>query len=60
VAAIVEAEACSVFLVDKKRHQLWSIASESGREFRIPLDAGIAGAVGTTGDIINIAGATCH
>ena len=55
-AAIVEADNCSVFLVDSKRGQLWSVASESGREFRIPIDAGIAGAVATTGDTINIAG----
>jgi len=53
--AIVEADNCSVFLVDKKRQQLWSVASESGREFRIPIDAGIAGAVAMSGDTINIA-----
>ena len=55
--AIVEADNCSVFLVDKKRQQLWSVASESGREFRIPIDAGIAAAVAMSGDTINIAGA---
>ena len=52
----MEASACSVFLIDAKRKQLWSVASDSGREFRIPLDAGIAGAVATTGETINIAG----
>lgn len=52
----MEASACSVFLIDAKRNQLWSVASDSGREFRIPLDAGIAGAVATTGQTINIAG----
>jgi signal transduction protein with GAF and PtsI domain len=52
----VEASACSVFLIDAKRQQLWSVATESGREFRIPIDAGIAGAVATTGETINIAG----
>jgi len=44
-----------VFLIDAKRKQLWSVASDSGREFRIPIDAGIAGAVATTGETINIA-----
>jgi hypothetical protein len=52
----VEASACSVYLIDAKRQQLWSVASDSGREFRIPLDAGIAGAVASTGETINIAG----
>ena len=52
----MEASACSVFLIDAKRNQLWSVASDSGHEFRIPLDAGIAGAVATTGQTINIAG----
>lgn len=42
--------------VDKKRKELWSVATESGREFRIPLDAGLAGFVATSGEIVNIPG----
>lgn len=53
--AIVEAQACTVYLIDAKRQQLWSVASDSGREFRVPIDAGIAGAVAMTGETINIA-----
>jgi len=58
LAAIVEAQACTVYLIDAKRQQLWSVASDSGREFRVPIDAGIAGAVAMTGETINIAGAS--
>ena len=47
-----------MYLIDAKRQQLWSVASDSGREFRVPIDAGIAGAVAMTGETINIAGAS--
>jgi hypothetical protein len=38
-----QADRCSVFLVDEAKDQLWSVASDSGKEIRIPRTAGIAG-----------------
>mmetsp|Transcript_69885 Transcript_69885/g.123664 ORF Transcript_69885/g.123664 Transcript_69885/m.123664 type:complete len:454 (-) Transcript_69885:72-1433(-) len=40
---LVNADRCTVFLVDEQRSQLWCIASDSGKEIRIPKSAGIAG-----------------
>ena len=53
---VVEADRCSLFLVDKEENQLWSkVAQGVGTtEIRIPLNRGIAGAVATTGQIVNI------
>lgn len=54
--ALVDASSCTVYLIDGKRKELWSIATESGKEFRIPVGAGLAGHVATTGEVVNIPG----
>lgn len=55
---LVQADRCSVFLVDEAKEQLWSVTSDSGKEIRIPRTAGIAGecasAQGGVGTLINI------
>ena len=37
---LVQADRSTVFLVDEARGQLWSVASDSGKEIRIPRSAG--------------------
>jgi HD-GYP domain-containing protein (c-di-GMP phosphodiesterase class II) len=58
-ARVVDADRCSLFLVDKERGELWTkVAQGMGvTEIRVPLDRGIAGAVATTGQAINLADA---
>lgn len=51
---LVQADRCTVFLVDEKKQQLWSIASDSGKEIRIPKNVGIAGECATEGQLIVI------
>src|SRR5438445_12501818 len=55
-ARVVEADRCSLFLVDRDRGELWTkVAQGIGtKEIRIPMDRGIAGAVATTNAAINI------
>lgn len=40
---LVQADRCTVFLVDEKKQQLWSVSTDSGKEIRIPKNAGIVG-----------------
>src|SRR5438067_2458940 len=54
-AKVVEADRCSLFLVDRERAELWSkIAHGAATEIRFPVGAGIAGAVAQTGAVVNI------
>ena len=51
----VKADRGTVFLVDQKRHELWSIAASGleHQEIRLPLGHGVAGHVASTGEVIN-------
>lgn len=52
----IHADRCSVFLYDKKTHELWSkvaLGMES-QEIRFPAEKGLAGHVVKTGETINI------
>merc|ERR1719150_1949091 len=51
---LVQADRCTVFLVDEKKQQLWSVSTDSGKEIRIPKGAGIAGECATDGNLIAI------
>jgi sigma-B regulation protein RsbU (phosphoserine phosphatase) len=53
---IVDGENGTVYLVDRKRHELWSKVLEASEpvNIRLPLGKGIAGYVGVTGDTLNI------
>jgi HD-GYP domain-containing protein (c-di-GMP phosphodiesterase class II) len=54
-ARVVEADRCSLFLVDREKAELWSrIAQGAQKEIRIPLGGGLAGHVATTGEVVNI------
>lgn len=53
----LEAERCSVFLLDREAGELWSrVASgfDDHTRLRFPADTGIAGAVAQTGEVMNI------
>ena len=50
--ALVNADRCTVYMVDNKREELWSM--QGAVEIRIPMKAGLAGAVTTTGKSLNI------
>jgi putative ABC transport system ATP-binding protein len=58
IGQLLEAERASIFLVDPARRELWSKYAQgegrAGIEIRVPLDAGIAGAVATSGNALNI------
>jgi phosphoserine phosphatase RsbU/P len=51
----VKAERGTVFLADKKRQELWSIAASGldHQEIRVPFGKGIAGHVAVTGELLN-------
>lgn len=51
---LVQADRCTVFLVDEKKQQLWSVSTDSGKEIRIPKSAGIAGECASNGKLIAI------
>jgi len=52
----VHAERGSVFLVDHKKQQLWSIVAQGldHEEIRVPFGHGIAGRIAETGEIVNV------
>lgn len=64
IGQILEAERTTIFLVDEEREELWSkVAQGEGEKFlelRVPLSAGIAGHVATTGEYLNIPDAYAH
>jgi hypothetical protein len=51
---LLGAEVASVFLVDHVRRELYSTVNSTGGELRMPLSAGIAGHVATTGESVLI------
>merc|ERR1719387_79955 len=54
---LVQADRCTVFLVDEGKGQLWSVSTDSGKEIRIPKTAGLAGECCCQAKLINIADA---
>src|SRR5271155_1273790 len=54
-AKVVEADRCTLFVLDRDRGELWSkVAQGASKEIRVQLGRGIAGTVAATGDVINI------
>ena len=49
---LVDAERCTLYLVDKSRNELWSL--QGAVEVRVPMDKGLVGAAATSGQIVNI------
>lgn len=55
VQEAVEADRCSIFILDRERDELWSKVAQGARgEIRMPATQGVAGAVVQTGVGINI------
>ncbi len=55
-ARIIEADRCTLYLVDEKTHELRSFIAQRAevQEIRMPLGVGIAGYVAKTGEMINL------
>lgn len=53
---VLDADRCTLFLVDERTQELWSVATQDleRREIRFPRHLGIAGHVATTGQTVNI------
>lgn len=54
--SVLDAERSSLFLIDRDRNEMWAKIAQGVDviEIRFPVGVGIAGAVGKTGEIINI------
>ncbi|HYL91661.1 MAG TPA: GAF domain-containing protein, partial [Alphaproteobacteria bacterium] len=52
----LKADRGSVFLVDQKRNELWSIVASGldRQEIRVPIGGGVAGRVASTGEVVNV------
>eukprot|EP00949_MAST-11_sp_MAST-11-sp1_P003229 g3229.t1 len=57
---LVSADRATLFLVDKRRQQLWSKVAQGASTIRVPIDAGIVGLVATTKEVLNIEDAHEH
>jgi HD-GYP domain-containing protein (c-di-GMP phosphodiesterase class II) len=53
-ARVAEADRCSIFVVDREKGELWTPVAHGTAEIRIPLGAGIAGAVAASGAVVSI------
>jgi putative methionine-R-sulfoxide reductase with GAF domain len=54
-AKVVDADRCTLFVLDRDRGELWSkVAQGAAKEIRVKLGRGIAGTVAETGEVINI------
>src|SRR5439155_15931857 len=54
-ARVVEADRCSLFILDREKNELWSrIAQGTTGEIRVPMGSGIVGTVAKTGQVVNI------
>ena len=53
-ARVAEADRCSIFVVDRERGELWTPVAHGTGEIRIPLGAGLAGAVAATGQVVSV------
>ena len=54
---IMGADRSRVYVVDRKRNELWSRIAQGVDEIRMPLDRGIAGRVATSGELLNVSDA---
>ncbi len=51
---LLDADRCTLFLLDREHEELWSKIADGTQEIRFPMRIGIAGHVATTGEILNI------
>lgn len=54
-ARVVEADRCTLFILDRQRNELWSrVAQGAKTEIRVPVGQGISGSVAQTGEVVNL------
>jgi HD-GYP domain-containing protein (c-di-GMP phosphodiesterase class II) len=53
-AKVAEADRCTLFLVDREKGELWSKVAHGAATIRVPLGAGVAGAVAASGAPVRI------
>eukprot|EP00741_Cyanophora_paradoxa_P007345 tig00001107_g7105.t1 len=51
---LMDADRCSLFLIDHEKKQLFSTMADGSVELRFSMNQGIAGHVATTGEVVNI------
>eukprot|EP01113_Clastostelium_recurvatum_P036970 TRINITY_DN5359_c0_g1_i6.p1 TRINITY_DN5359_c0_g1~~TRINITY_DN5359_c0_g1_i6.p1 ORF type:complete len:1099 (+),score=288.25 TRINITY_DN5359_c0_g1_i6:56-3352(+) len=51
---LLDADRCTLFMLDAAQNELWSKVADGTREIRVPANKGIAGHVVTTGEVLNI------
>ncbi len=51
---LMQAERCTLFMLDHDSRELWTKVADGGFEIRIPMTKGIAGEVATAGRVLNI------
>eukprot|EP00395_MALV-II_sp_L67-2_P000418 gene418-372_t len=52
---LVQADQCTVYLLDEQKNQLWSVAAAGGgKDMRIPADVGICGACLASKETVNV------
>lgn len=51
---LVQADRCTMFLVDEAKSELWSVSTDSGAVIRIPKTKGFAGECATEGQLIAV------
>lgn len=54
IKQVLQCDRCTVFVLDREHNELWSRVAHGESEIRFPAHLGIAGAVATTGKVINI------
>lgn len=54
---VMDADRCSVYVVDRDKDELWTRVAQGIDEIRMPIDRGIAGLVVSQGEILNVADA---
>lgn len=57
---LLQAERCTLFLLDREKEELWSKVADGDFEIRIPMTQGIAGEAATLGKSLNIPDAYQH
>ena len=51
---LLEVDRCTLFLLDEEKDELWSLVANGEKEIRTSASSGLAGAVATTAEVINI------
>ena len=51
---VMEADRCSVYVIDRVKDELWTRVAQGIDEIRMPSNRGIAGQVVSSGDIVNV------